>query len=222
MLYARRLRIVIPTTTSVIRFEPKYFVPLLEAKYRPAIPDGSLRTEVSEIPNAVRTPSNVWREFSSVDEEVRRVRTEFSSVTDTYGRPVTDVVYPGDALERAVRAEAEAAAERLEAAQEAADISGDVASLKAKGITDDHRRALVAAGYVSLDVIAAADPEALAALPGIGLKLAKAIHAGALKGRKVEIPTSANAGAGMVETAKVRDNVRLSDGPVVLNAGSLG
>ena len=194
MLHARRLRIVIPPTPSRTLFEPRYFVPLLEARYRPVLPNME-PIEVSEIPTFLRTPGNVWRVFPSIEEEVNRVRNEFSTLVDAYGRPVFDTIYPGEKLAGIIAGEIEDAEDEMERTSATLEMPKDIAYLKAQGLTDDIRRTLVSRGIVSVDTLAATPDTTLCALPDIGLRLARRLIAAARAASKAEIPKDLRAAA---------------------------
>lgn len=175
MLKVIRKRHVIPLSTSPVRFEPAYYRPLLDAKYRPGIADPMSKVVCDDIPVEARSPSMLWRIFADVNDEVERVRQEFGSIKDRDGRLIFDTIYPGDALPRAILAEIEATEAAEENIVHEAEISSDLKALagRVKGLTEARMKTLTAAGCGNLPSIAGQAPETLAALEDINLTLAK-------------------------------------------------
>lgn len=191
MLHVRRVRIIVPLSTSRIRFDAPYVAPLLEARYRPVMPDMAQKVEVADIPENLRTPANVWRVFSSVDEEIGRLRDEFKDVTDSYGRPMFEAIYPGEELRKIILREVEIAEAEMERTADVMLVPPEIVDMKVPGLSDEAKRVMVAHGYNNLGQIAGTLPEKLAALPNINLRLAARIVDAATKAYKPIVPTSA-------------------------------
>jgi hypothetical protein len=190
MLTVRRYRIIVPTATSDVSFEPRYVEPLLRAKYRTKLPSLALPITVDEIPAELRHPSLVAYSFATVEDEARRLRTQFPTAVDEFGRHALDVAFPVG-IKQAIIDEVEAYESAVDAA--ASDIEPSTDLLTLLGVKDLESdagkdqvalaRTMMATGYSTLPAIAAADPFTLAALPGISLTRARALISKASKKR---------------------------------------
>jgi hypothetical protein len=179
MLKVIRKRHVVPLSTSVVRFEPAYFAPLLELKYRPGIADPMSKVVVDDIPVESRSPSMLYRTFATVEDEIERIVTEFGSVPDPKNKQVPrnliPIAFPAGDLRAVILAEVEKTEHEDENQPGEVEILPELRNLagRVKGLTEGRMRTLTAAGCGALASIAGQNPEVLSALEDISLSLAK-------------------------------------------------
>ncbi len=202
MLTVRRYRIIVPTNTSDVSFEPRYVEPLLRAKYRNKLSSLQLPVTLDEIPEALRHPGLVSHSFASVDEEARRLRLQFPTAVDEFDRHALDVAFP-TGIKQAIIDEVEAYEGAVDAAAAGVEPSSELLTLLGiKDLESDAgkeqvgiARSLVAVGYGLVSTIAGADPFTLASLPGISLTRARSLvsKAGRKRGPVIAEPIAGGA-----------------------------